>query len=175
MSSIDLVYDPEGTDPEYGGLHQHRQMHTAPAAWDHIDQPNPPPITQATHPGKKAFEVQPSQSMPVLQRSVNHHSFSAIPIAGTLVSTQGPAELVSSQKGRAFIIVDCPSSNTKGVYISEQKDALVAAVPLAWLLLPADPPMIIPTEDALWFIAQSGAAQTDVVQICVGWYKTDEF
>lgn len=175
MAAIDLVFDPEGTNPESGGLHTQRQLHNAPQAWDHIDQHEPERITQANHPGKNAFTVSPNQALPVIQRSVNHHTFSAIPIAGTLVSTQGPAELVSSQKGRAFVIVKVPSSNTKGVFISEQKDALVAAVPLAWLLLPADPPLIVPTEDALWFMAQSGAAQTDTVQICVGWYKTDEF
>lgn len=173
--AVDVVFDPTSNDEDnVGGLHYTRQMQ-APQAWDHLDQQIPPRITQANEPGRKSFEVNPQQALPVLQRSVNHCTFSATPISGTLSSTQGPAELVSSQKGRAFIIIKCPSSNTKGVYISDEKDALVAAVPLAWLLLPSDPPMIIPSEDALWFIAQSGATSTDVVQICVGWYRPDEF
>lgn len=174
MAAIDLVFDPEGTEVS-GGLHNTRQLDTAPQAWDHIDQQEPQRVTQANHPGRNAFTVSPNQALPVVQRSVNHHSFSAIPIAGTLASTQGPAELVSSQKGRAFIIIKCPPSNTKGVFISDQKDSLVAAVPLAWLVSPSDAPLTIQTEDALWFMGQAGAAQTDVVQICVGWYKTDEF
>jgi|SRR5215831_3107199 len=174
MASIDLVFDPDGTDPEYGGMHQHRQTQIAPGAWDHLDQhaKPTPPLRESL---RDALTVPPNHALSVLQRSVNHCTFSAIPISGTLSSTQGPAELVSAQKGRAFVIVDCPPSNSKGVFISDQKDALVAAVPLAWLLTPADPHLFIPSEDQLWFMAQSGAVATDVVQICVGWYKPDEF
>lgn len=171
--SIDMVFDPEGTNPEETGLHQHRQMKTAPTAWDHLEQPAPIPVSN--HKRYNALTTPPNEAMSTITRSVNHHTLSAIPISGTLTSTQGPAELVPSQKGRQFVIVKCPPANSKGVFISEQKDALVAVVPLAYLVSPTDAPLFIPTEDALWFIAQSGAVATDVVQLIVGWYRPDEY
>lgn len=171
MSAIDLVFDPEG-DPS-GGYHK-SQNETAPNAWDHLDQ------ASTTNDGirpkalQNSITVSPHEAFAVIERSANKHTIRAIPIAGTLVSTQGPSELVENQKGRKFIVIQCPTTNTKGVYLSEEKDSLDSNPPTGWLLSPGDPPLKLETEDALWFKAVTGAVATDVVQIYVAWHRADK-
>lgn len=169
-NAIDLVFDPQEESP--GGYHQtHHQ--TAPGAWDHLNQAQNEPDNLRPKALHNALQVPPTEAMSVFQRSPNRHTIRALPIAGTLLDTQGPSELVENQKGRAYLIVQCPSTNTKGIFISEEKDSLDSNPPVGWHLAPNDPPLTIHTEDTLWYKADVGAASTDTVQLCVAWSRGD--
>lgn len=142
---------------------------TAPGAWDQVEQAEPAPQRPNSY---NAITMAMQKATAVHRRSSNRLRINATYLMGSL--TSGPFKLVDTQQGRRSIIIKCPPSNTKGCFIADNEDALLAQEPLGWLVSPGDPPIEIENEDAIWCIGQSGVVITDTVQTIVNIDSPDD-
>ena len=157
----DVVFAPTENLDESG--HTFQQSQTVDHPWDQISTSTETPKTPVkTH---DAVVQSPSDALAVHQRATKRILFSSIGILGTL--TSGPVKLVDSQVGRRYVVIKCPPGNTKGAYIGHEVDAVISG--FAWLVSPADPPLVLETEAAIWVMAQTGAVVADVIQAAVGY------
>lgn len=162
-----------GVTAEADGLHD-ANSRKANDAFSHIDQHEPEDKQPATGSG---ITRKLQDRMAVIQRQTNKHIIEqvTVPAGGSAAGQPGGAvKILGSQKGRQWVMLQCPTGAPASVVISHNSDTLEETTPNGWVLPAGGQPIMLYTEAAIYAISATvGTATT--LNVASGWYRPDEF
>lgn len=154
-----------GVHAEAGqGLHD-QNSYKANDAFDHIDQPDPE--TRPTQP-HNGINRNPKDRMPVINRAANKHVIEQVNIPAN-----SAVKILGSQKGRQWVMVQCPTGAAAAVVLSHNADTLEEGTPNGWVLTAGGQPITFPSEAKIYAISATPGTPTSL-NLAQGFFLSDE-
>lgn len=156
-----------GVEGGYHDQNSHDASHAYQIAPDSETVKQPPPKPNSSH---ASFD----ERLAIDQRSANRHILEQVEIPDAQHGVPGGAiKILGAQKGRKWVLLQCPTGAAASVVISHNADTLEQATPNGYVLTAGSNPVKFESEAAIYAITGTPGTST-VLNMAQGFAVPDE-